>query len=109
MKVKSGLVLFGAEMVLSLVLVILSGRYITHYRAITGNVCGNPSGDCVEWLPQAGFPLPYHKDDAGTSVVGRLGPEDRFKFPNLVLDLVFYYILIDWSWLRFMAKKHDTK
>jgi len=54
-----------------------------HTQSAVGNLCeqttDNPHGTCFQNLPSGGWPFPYLHDAAGTSVIGKLGPEDRFE------------------------------
>lgn len=78
----------------SCIVTIISFTHQRHHPVAVGNVCEktteNPSGLCYEDLPSAGFPFSYVYDSNGSSVIGRLGPEDRFKGGYFVLDILFY-------------------
>ncbi len=81
-----------------LVLAVLSGYvFRSRYEAMTGNLCpvteGNPYGLCYQYLPQAGFPRPFLKDSAGTSVIGSLGIEDDFSGSAFLLDAGFFAVI----------------
>lgn len=81
-----------AGIVLACSTVVIRSRFL----GATGNLCGpeGVGGPCYESLEQAGWPFPWWKDDTGTSVVGRLGPEDMPDPALFLLDASFFGLII---------------
>jgi hypothetical protein len=78
---------------------LAAGSVVIHRPVPTavGNMCDpagdNPSGLCFERLPAGGWPFSFVYDDPGTSIVGRLGPEDDVRPGRFLLDAAIFAIL----------------
>jgi hypothetical protein len=92
-------------------IVLAAGTFFHQPKELTvvGNVCGDSAAElCLEWLPTAGFPLAYLHDSPGTSIVGSVGPEDRFNFAAFVFDAAFFMLVLSFVTDQARKVKHGA-
>lgn len=83
---------------LSLLITAASAYIVRLQETPVGNLCEktaqNPDGLCFDFLPVAGYPVPFWKDIGGISVEGKLGPEDDFFAAFFIADWAIWYLVL---------------